>query len=319
MAILRTLIFLCLTLCSATMAHAELRAPASALVIDPPAATSGDRLSVTAFFLSYMEWNLKSVRYEGHTVWVEFEWPPDAALLGTMPPPGPVYTTAWLQPLSPGEYEIRVTLKAYAYDTALQRYVDHTFPPQRITVSPAAEDAMIDAVEYYHAGLDHYFLSAAQAEIALIDADRFPGWARTGRTFRVFAAARPERLPVCRYYIPPAKGNSHFFGVPRFGSWMLGWFLLEDECRAIERATFAGSGALHGLVKEAANAFYVLQPERATGACPDGSRPVYRLWNQRSDSNHRYTTDLAVRAEMLARGYVSEGYGLLGVVMCVPE
>jgi hypothetical protein len=43
---------------------------------------------------------------------------------------------------------------------------------------------------------------------------------------------------------------------------------------------------------------------------------VYRLWNHRADSNHRYTADAATRAAMLARGYAPEGYGPLGVAMC---
>jgi hypothetical protein len=43
---------------------------------------------------------------------------------------------------------------------------------------------------------------------------------------------------------------------------------------------------------------------------------VYRLWNGRSDSNHRYTTDPLTRVTMIARGYVAEGYGLYGVAFC---
>ena len=43
---------------------------------------------------------------------------------------------------------------------------------------------------------------------------------------------------------------------------------------------------------------------------------MYRLWNQRADSNHRYTADPATKALMLAKGYASEGYGPNGVAMC---
>ena len=43
---------------------------------------------------------------------------------------------------------------------------------------------------------------------------------------------------------------------------------------------------------------------------------MYRLWNQRADSNHRYTADRAQRDAMIARGYAAEGYGPLGVAMC---
>ena len=39
-------------------------------------------------------------------------------------------------------------------------------------------------------------------------------------------------------------------------------------------------------------------PDPATGACPAGTVPVYRLWNQRADSNHRYTTDPGIKAYM---------------------
>lgn len=47
--------------------------------------------------------------------------------------------------------------------------------------------------------------------------------------------------------------------------------------------------------------------------------PVYRLWNQRADSIHRYTTRAAIEAEMLAAGYVAEGYRADGVVMCAVQ
>jgi hypothetical protein len=70
-------------------------------------------------------------------------------------------------------------------------------------------------------------------------------------------------------------------------------------------------------------AFYVALPDRVTGECPaDGHpgwylAPVYRLWNGRPDSNHRYTRDPAIRDAMRRRGYVSEGYGPEGVAMCI--
>jgi hypothetical protein len=41
--------------------------------------------------------------------------------------------------------------------------------------------------------------------------------------------------------------------------------------------------------------------------------------DQRGDSNHRYTTSTAARADMLAAGYVAEGYGSDGVVMCAVQ
>jgi len=57
-------------------------------------------------------------------------------------------------------------------------------------------------------------------------------------------------------------------------------------------------------------------PDPATGACPSGDVPVYRVWNQRFDSNHRYTTSTAIRDQMIARGGVAEGYGPNAVALC---
>ena len=64
---------------------------------------------------------------------------------------------------------------------------------------------------------------------------------------------------------------------------------------------------------------WVPSPDTATGACPAGTIPVYRLWNGRADSNHRYTADPVTKAQMLAKGYVAEGYGSDAVSMCSPS
>ena len=50
-----------------------------------------------------------------------------------------------------------------------------------------------------------------------------------------------------------------------------------------------------------------------------GLQPVYRLWNANGETNHRYTTDIVVRAAMINDGWVAEGYGDAGVAMCVPQ
>jgi hypothetical protein len=70
---------------------------------------------------------------------------------------------------------------------------------------------------------------------------------------------------------------------------------------------------------ETASAFYVDLPDLDTGACPTGTVPVYRLWDNRVDTNHRYTTSTAIRDQMLAKGYLAEGYGPDSVAMCAPQ
>ena len=59
---------------------------------------------------------------------------------------------------------------------------------------------------------------------------------------------------------------------------------------------------------EAAEVFAVALPDVLTGACPLATQPVYRLWNSRAgDPNHRYTTSLATRTEMIALGLRCRG------------
>ena len=174
---------------------------------------------------------------------------------------------------------------------------------------------LITAVEYYNAAQDHYFITASSPEIQALDSGGIPGWERTGDWIPVASQAVTHLgleytyygLPVCRFYIPPAQGDSHFFSASA------------DECAAVE-------SRFPSLVLETSSAFYVTSPDPATGQCPvmpgfiDGDialGPVYRLWNGRADSNHRYTTHLDVRAAMIARGWIPEGYGPLGVVWCV--
>ena len=70
---------------------------------------------------------------------------------------------------------------------------------------------------------------------------------------------------------------------------------------------------------ESSNVFRVYMPDPATGACPTGTQPVYRTWNTRMDTNHRYTMDGMVQNTMMNRGNVPEGYGNPAVAMCSPQ
>lgn len=103
--------------------------------------------------------------------------------------------------------------------------------------------------------------------------------------------------PVCRYYLPPAFGDSHFFSAS------------EAECAEV-------AVRFPGFVLEDPEVMYVGLPDLVTGACPLGRAAVYRLWNGRAATNHRYTTSVATRVAMVAEGWISEGYGPLGVAMC---
>ena len=166
------------------------------------------------------------------------------------------------------------------------------------------------AIEFYHAEFDHYFLTQLAVEIDALDSGQTVGWTRTGRAFAIFAIPPPGGgdtfSPVCRFHIPPQHGDSHFFSASVV------------ECTAI-LGKIGTDPNYSEYVEESPNVFYVGLPDPATGACPAGATvPVYRLWNQRADSNHRYTTDPGIKAAMIAKGYVAEGYGPDSVAMCSP-
>ena len=162
------------------------------------------------------------------------------------------------------------------------------------------------AVEYYDAQLDHYFMTADATEIAALDAGQFQGWVRTGQQFPVYVAALsagsiPSWLvPVCRYYGLPSAGlDTHFFSAS------------VEECAAV-----AAKWPTQWLL-ETPNAFYSYLPDTTDASCPSGTVPVYRLFNNRRNVNHRYTTSLASRQKMIDAGWIPEGYGSMAVGMCV--
>ena len=55
------------------------------------------------------------------------------------------------------------------------------------------------------------------------------------------------------------------------------------------------------------------------GICPAETMPIYRVFDNRPDANHRYMTDRTVRTAMVARGWLAEGDGPDLVVMCAPQ
>jgi hypothetical protein len=166
----------------------------------------------------------------------------------------------------------------------------------RTTVDPGTTAL---AIEYYHAAFDHYFVTHIADEIAKLDNGTFVGWARTGASFNVYATAQPGSAEVCRFFSTSFAPKSSHFYTPSV-----------TECASVKQNP--------DWQFEAA-VFSVLVPD-AFGTCPSGSKSVYRLYNngQGAAPNHRYTTDLATRTQMLGQGWIPEGYGTLGVVMCAP-
>jgi hypothetical protein len=142
------------------------------------------------------------------------------------------------------------------------------------------------AVEYFHAGMGHYFVTAQEDEIAGLDSGVFAGWTRTGESFKVWTAGGQSLADVCRFLtlaLPPK--SSHFYTA------------LAQECEGLKAGTVWTFEKL---------AFRILLPS-AGNTCPLGV-PLYRLYNDGKTGapNHRYTTRTALRAELIAQGFVPE-------------
>lgn len=153
------------------------------------------------------------------------------------------------------------------------------------------------AVEYYYPPFDHYFITTIPDEIAKLDNGTFGPWQRTGATIAVRAGPQAGTGPVCRFFSTAFAPKSSHFYTP-----------YANECALVRRNA---DWLFEGVV------FYVATPDDS-GTCPDGTPPVYRLYNngQGGAPNHRYTTSLDVRAQMIARGWVPEGSGPQAVGMC---
>jgi hypothetical protein len=159
--------------------------------------------------------------------------------------------------------------------------------------------ASFSAFEYYHSGYGHYFVTASPSEIAAFDSGQFAGWTRTGETFNVLALNDTVSANVCRFWSGQtfAPKSSHFY-TP-----------FDWEC-AIAKGYPAWQ--FEGEV-------FSIKLSDPLGACEGGTIPLYRLYNNGKGGapNHRYTTSVAVRAEMIAQGWIAEGRGI-GVIGCVP-
>jgi len=159
----------------------------------------------------------------------------------------------------------------------------------------------VPVIEYIRAAFGDYFITARPDEIAKLDSGAITGWARTGFQFNAYATPRDGASPVCRFLNTAFLPKSPHFHTP-----------FAPECAAVrtDPSWLLESGA----------AFYIAVPA-GDGSCPAGSTPVYRLYNngQGGAPNHRYTTDLHVRAQMIAQGWVPEGLGADAVEMCSPQ
>ena len=217
----------------------------------------------------------------------------------------------FIGPLPAGPYKLLGTVNVY--------------DPSTGTISPQCDPAMwgpaqkeIDLtvfekskpplkarlVEFYSPSRDDYFLTMDGTESQTLD--NTPGWERTGEQFfafvdnpQVYSSFYSERGTVARYYGLPSVGlNTHLYT-----------FVNSAEADSLSPGAWA---------QEFNELFGIWQPLTSTGTCPPTTVPVYRFWDGRPDAHHRWTINPDIRQEMLARGWIPEGYGPDGVIMCSP-
>jgi len=176
-----------------------------------------------------------------------------------------------------------------------------------------AAGGVVEVVEFHNATLDHYFISADPAEIAVLDGGAFGNaWKRTTSTFPAWdvVGSPPGTVPVCRFFGTDryrADGsrigpNSHFYTAD------------PNECAFVKTAwqSVANDGISYPAWTFESNAFAVKLP--VGGACPAGTQPLYRAYNNgaRGDPNHRYSLSAGVLQAMA-------GWAFEGLVMCLPQ
>ncbi len=154
-------------------------------------------------------------------------------------------------------------------------------------------------VEFYNANLDHYFITADANEAAAIDeGSAGPGWIRTGGSFKSGGST-----PVCRLYGSQVPGpNSHFYT------------LAGAECDGLKQLQATTPASQKRWNFESLD---FISSSPTNGACPTGTVPVYRAYNngfaRGVDSNHRLSSAAAAIQDVVMRGWINEG-----VVMCAP-
>ncbi len=116
------------------------------------------------------------------------------------------------------------------------------------------------AVEYFHSGYGHYFVTALPQEVAALDAGVVAGWSRTGESFGVFDVNTTGAANVCRFWSGQsyAPKSSHFY-TP------FAW-----ECAIVKGdPNWQSEGEV-----------FAMNLADAAGACACGTVPLYRLYNK---------------------------------------
>ena len=209
---------------------------------------------------------------------------------GFMAPPGDKVVE--VQGLPPGTYNVHTVMLDYTPENEARAFFPH-FSESNLVVTVREAPPTQRAYNFFHHGIKHYFVTASPSEVetsVLVD-----DWELVDFGFHVWPKDGPApgaAMPVCRFY--SREVNSHFYTADA------------DECESLQE--METSWEYEGI------AFQALLP--MAGACPAGTDPVWRLFNDRyaeRDSNHRFVTNSETYRTMIAAGWVGEG-----VAFCSP-
>lgn len=169
----------------------------------------------------------------------------------------------------------------------------------RAATRPAATGTLR---EYVREATGEYFITASRTEQQALESGALPGWTKTGAAWPVWESSTPDLASVCRFYgdtsVDASTGkrkgpDSHFYTADA------------AECRRVPEAFPVWR-------LETASAFHVAVPK--SGQCAEGTRPVTRFFRPYGEPAHRYVSDGALAATMLALDWVAEG-----TVFCLPQ
>ncbi len=166
---------------------------------------------------------------------------------------------------------------------------------------PWVEDDVVEYVNQANFPLQpggQYFYAVRAEDKTLLDS--IPAWQRSGKSFK-----SGGYVSACRFYGGKNGGpNTHFYSAD------------DKECallKTIPQLSYEGQTFAVNMPLPGANA-------DGSKPCPIDSKPLYRVYNNASASNgrfvsnHRYFTERADVATVVAQGWLDEGQ-----VMCVPQ
>ena len=175
-----------------------------------------------------------------------------------------------------------------------------------LDVLPTGQKLARVLTEYYHAGLDYYFLTGRDGDKAALD--QVPAWARTGKEVKVFATPNLRTAPLERHYFAEvARGGSrgsHFFTAQPADQLILSGLNPANQPQPVKPFLEGVEG-------------YTVLPD-GSSKCPSGTAPIYRAFKGPpryvDDGNHRFSTSLAQHQDMVTRlGWADEGVAFCAV------